>query len=180
MCDARGVFARSEWRGCVAIGWVAALAGCGAALPRATAPSHVLVFEHRSAMADAFTLVRVVATVDGETWTTIERDVAADAGMPTAIATPICLGRREVTSGPHELTLQLTYAGHGYGVFSYLDAYRFRVSGRHTVDVPDEAVGVVVTSTGYEHADVPLEERPQVDWRAEVMTDPSAGCRPSE
>jgi len=163
-----------------------ALGACGAAPPPPPPRAHAwtvafVALEHRSSMSDAFHLVRIHATLDGAPLAVIDRDPGEGASEPTtSIPTPICLARQEITRGPHTLALELTYAGNGYGVFSYLRSYRFRVPSTQEIDVPEDALGLVVTTTGNEGGSIttPVEDRPHVRWTVVAAHDASEGCWP--
>jgi hypothetical protein len=83
---------------------------------------------------------------------------------------PALLGRGEIAvstttlePGEHEIGVTLVLAGKGYGVFSYLQKYRFRVRsalGFSATRGRDARLSVV----GYEQGgpETPLEERPNV------------------
>ena len=77
--------------------------------------------------------------------------------------------------GDHSLTTNLEYRGHGYGIFSYLKGYRFRVRSSHTFSAP-EGRRVSVRVVAYEKGGptAPLEERPAVRY---VVEDEEIGSR---
>jgi hypothetical protein len=70
-----------------------------------------------------------------------------------------------VPPGEHVLQAFLRYRGRGYGVFSYLQGYRFDVRSTHTFAAAPGSLSEV-TVEGYEKGGVttPLEERPAVRW----------------
>jgi hypothetical protein len=82
-----------------------------------------------------------------------------------------------IVPGEHTLTVNLEYRGHGYGVFSYLKGYRFKVRSNYTFAVPEGRVSTVHV-VGYEKGgpSTPLEERPAVRYieRVEHQTRPDA------
>lgn len=162
---------------------VALLAACGASpSPRraVSLPDSFLSLEHRSTMSGSFVLITASATLDGEPLGSAAVEAPAGGEIP-GVTLPVCLGRRSVAAGTHHLTLELTYAGHGEGVFSYLNEYRFSARSELDVEVPEDASGVAVVSTGYENGGVatPIEERPSIDWRVEIVHgEPTGGCTP--
>jgi len=68
-----------------------------------------------------------------------------------------------IVPGEHTLTVKFEYRGHGYGIFSYLKGYRFKVSSSHTFSAP-EGKALTVNVVGYEAGGptTPLEERPAI------------------
>jgi hypothetical protein len=153
---------------------------CGAASHPPTATGW-LSLEHRSSMDGTFTLVTIRASLDGQPIATIDHEVATDAtAEPSGITTPICLAHVPISRGTHQLEVELTYAGHGYGVFAYVRGYRFRVHDTRTIEVSADAPGIVVTTTGYERADVTPEDRPRIQWSVVPTADEHAGCVPPD
>lgn len=157
---------------------VAVLTACGAASPAGprSGGSPLLSLEHRSSMGSAFTLVGLRASLDGIPLATIG-DLEGTAEPPVELATPVCVLATRGSPGSHSLRLELTYAGNGFGVFSYLRTYRFHDVDTYTLDVPDGAREVVVRSVGHEGggAATPIEDRPAVAWTLDVASD-AVGC----
>src|SRR5688500_20256745 len=104
------------------------------------------------------------------------------------------LGEREefdvyhgsIVPGEHTLTVNLEYRGHGYGIFSYLKGYRFKVRSNYSFTAP-EGRGVTIRVVGYEKGGptAPLEERPAVRYIERVSARGGASeaggeewCRP--
>jgi len=76
-----------------------------------------------------------------------------------------------VMPGDHTLSVVLQYRGHGYGIFSYLKGYSFKVRSSRTFTV-GEGKAIKVEVVGYEKGGVTtaLEERPAVRF-SESVTD---------
>jgi hypothetical protein len=76
-----------------------------------------------------------------------------------------------VMPGDHTLSVVLQYRGHGYGIFSYLKGYSFKVRSSRTFTV-GEGKAIKIDVVGYEKGGVTtaLEERPAVRF-AESVTD---------
>lgn len=70
-----------------------------------------------------------------------------------------------VMPGEHTLSIVLSYKGHGYGIFSYLKGYSFKVRSSHTFTV-GEGKALKLDVVGYEKGGVtaPLEDRPAVRY----------------
>lgn len=125
---------------------------------------------HENRMSDSYKLVRVVYALDGAPIFT----KADEEGV---------LGEQEefevyngsIVPGEHTLTVNLEYRGHGYGVFAYLQGYRFKVRSTYTFAVPEGRVSTLHV-VGYEKGGptTPLEERPAVRYieRVERQTRP--------
>jgi hypothetical protein len=74
-----------------------------------------------------------------------------------------------VVPGNHQLTVRLVYRGHGFGVFSYLDGYKFRVQSSYTFNAePGRTTAVKVV--GYEKGGMTtdLKDRPAVRYDVDV------------
>ena len=50
---------------------------------------------------------------------------------------------RLIVPGNHQISVRLNYRGHGYGIFSYLDGYRFRVEDGYTFSTEPGRVTVL-------------------------------------
>ena len=70
-----------------------------------------------------------------------------------------------IVPGEHTLTVNLEYRGHGYGIFSYLKGYRFRVRSNYSFTAP-EGKAITIRVVGYEKGGptAPLEERPAIRY----------------
>jgi hypothetical protein len=75
-----------------------------------------------------------------------------------------------IVPGEHTLTVNLEYRGHGYGIFSYLKGYRFKVRSSHTFSAPEgKAVHLRVVAYEKGGPTAPLEERPAVRYQERVL-----------
>ncbi|MBN2527286.1 MAG: hypothetical protein JXR76_12900 [Deltaproteobacteria bacterium] len=70
-----------------------------------------------------------------------------------------------VSPGDHTLEVVLQYRGHGYGIFSYLKGYTFKIKSNYTFTV-DEGKSIKLQVIGFEKGGptTPLEERPAVRY----------------
>ncbi len=125
------------------------------------------VLLHRNEMGSAFVLESAAYSLDGN-------PVYAKADQQGD------LGRREefevfngrVAPGNHQLAVKYVYRGHGYGIFDYLDGYRFKVQSSY--DFNAEAgkitnVRVVAFEKGNFTDD--LKDRPAVRYDLDVKLD---------
>ena len=62
------------------------------------------------------------------------------------------------------------YRGNGYGVFRYLNKYRFTVRSSHTFTV-DEGKASSIRAVAFEkgNATTPMEKRPALDFKVSVI-----------
>ncbi len=64
-----------------------------------------------------------------------------------------------VVPGPHHVSVRLVYIGKGYGLFSYMKGYTFRIKAGYSFNV-DEGTEVIISSTAEDHGSLyNLEER---------------------
>jgi hypothetical protein len=113
---------------------------------------------HENKMGNSYRLVKVVYALDGAP---IFNKADEEGALGDQNEFDIYNG--SIVPGEHTLTVKLEYRGHGYGIFSYLKGYRFKVSSSHTFTAP-EGKALTLTVVGYEKGGptAPLEERPAV------------------
>lgn len=130
------------------------------------------VIIHENRMSEGFKLVRVVYALDGAP---IFNKADEEGSLGEQKEFEVYNG--SIIPGEHTLTINLEYRGHGYGVFSYLKGYRFKLRSTYTFSVPEGRVATVVV-VGYEKGGptTPLEERPAVRYieRIERQARPDA------
>jgi hypothetical protein len=130
------------------------------------------VIIHENRMSQSYKLVRAVYALDGAPIFT-KADEEGSLGEQPEFE----VYNGSIVPGEHTLTVNLEYRGHGYGVFSYLKGYRFKVRSTYTFAVPEGRVSTVHV-IGYEKGgpSTPLEERPAVRYieRVERQTRPDA------
>lgn len=113
---------------------------------------------HENKMGNSYRLVKVVYALDGAP---IFNKADEEGALGDQSEFDIYNG--SIVPGEHTLTVKLEYRGHGYGIFSYLKGYRFKVSSSHTFTAP-EGKALTLSVVGYEKGGptAPLEERPAV------------------
>ncbi len=105
-------------------------------------------------MGPTFTLVSAAMALDDEPpWQRADDKLAAERSFELVVP--------DLRPGTHLLRIDLSYRGNGYGVFSYLRGYRFRVQSSHTFDVRDHLL-LEVHAYEKESPLAPIEERPAV------------------
>lgn len=115
---------------------------------------------HENRMSSSYKLVKAIYALDGAP---IFNQADEEGGLAEREQFDIYNGA--VVPGEHTLTVNLEYRGHGYGIFSYLQGYRFRVRSNYSFTAP-EGRSVTVRVVGYEKGGptAPLEERPAVRY----------------
>ena len=121
---------------------------------------------HENKMGSSYKLVKVLYALDGAP---ILNKADEEGGLGEKESFDVYNG--SIVPGEHTLTVQLEYRGHGYGIFSYLRGYRFKVSSSHTFTA-QEGKNTSLQVVGYEKGGptAPLEERPAVRYLERVDT----------
>ena len=114
---------------------------------------------HRNKMGEQFRLTQLSFTVDG-----IRVFSQRDASGALHNKKTIDILSGPISPGTHTITVQITYRGHGYGPFKYLNKQTFTVKGSQKFKAV-EGKNVSVDVLGYERKDVPLEDRPAVNFK---------------
>jgi hypothetical protein len=124
-----------------------------------------VVLVHENKMSSSYKLVKVVYALDGA-----QIFNRADEEGELGDREQFEVYNGSIVPGEHTLTVNLEYRGHGYGIFSYLKGYRFRVRSNYQFTAP-EGRGVTIRVVGYEKGGptAPLEERPAVRYVERVQ-----------
>jgi hypothetical protein len=119
---------------------------------------------HHNKMGNSFRLVKLVYALDG---TQIFARVAEDGSLHENETFDILTG--PIAPGSHTISVLAVYRGHGYGVFRYLNKYRFTVRSSHTFTA-SEGKGTSVQVNAYERGGVttPMEKRPAIEFNVNV------------
>jgi hypothetical protein len=122
---------------------------------------------HENRMGSSYLLVKVVYALDGAP---IFNKADEEGELDDREKFDIYNG--SIVPGEHTLTVNLEYRGHGYGIFSYLKGYRFKVRSNYTFTAP-EGKAIVVRVVGFEKGGptAPLEERPAIRYVERVASD---------
>lgn len=116
---------------------------------------------HQNLMSSGFKLTRVVFIMDGaQLWAKTDETGSLDGEDEFAVYDG------NLPPGPHNVTVELTYQGNGYGVFSYLNGYTFESRSSHSFTAP-EGSAIKLVSQGYERGNMTTEmkDRPAVKWQ---------------
>lgn len=129
----------------------------------------VIVF--RNEMGGSYRLNKAVFLLDGGPIFS-----KSDQGGSLAEREVIDLFDGPVMPGDHTLSVVLHFRGHGYGIFSYLKGYSFKVRSSRTFTV-GEGKAVKLEIVGFEKGGVttPLEDRPAVRY-IEGLSDYEGGA----
>jgi len=122
------------------------------------------VIVHENRMSSSYRLVKAVYALDGAR---IFSKADEEGSLGDQQQFEVYNG--SIVPGEHNVTVNLEYRGNGYGIFSYLKGYRFRVRSSHSFSVP-EGRTITIHATGYEKGGptAPLEERPAVQYSETV------------
>lgn len=110
-------------------------------------------------MSGSFVLIQAVVNLDGAPiFKKTDDDGLLEGGEMEVF-------NGAILPGEHTLSVLLVYRGAGYGIFSYLKGYRFKVRSSHKFKVK-EGKGVKLTVVGYEKGDeeTKMENRPAVKY----------------
>jgi len=115
---------------------------------------------------------------DGKQWELVTE--AAPWSGRTDFRAEVFNGR--IVPGNHQLSVQLVYRGHGFGLFSYLEGYRFKVQSSYTFNAePGKALTIKVVGFEKGGLTAELKDRPavryDVDVQREEPTKGSEGAR---
>lgn len=116
------------------------------------------VIVHQNRMSNSYKLVKAVYALDGAPIFS-RADEDGDLGEREEFQ----VYNGSIVPGEHTLTVNAEYRGHGYGVFSYLKGYRFKVRSNYSFTAP-EGRAIDLRVIGYEEGGptAPLEDRPAI------------------
>ncbi len=131
------------------------------------------VLVHRNEMGSTFRLTRAQYALDGAP---IFNRV--DTGEELDAIEELEIFNGSIAPGNHQISVYLEYKGHGFGVFSYLKGYTFKVKSSFTFDAV-EGKETRVKIVGHEQGGITaeLKDRPAVRYdleTAQLLRPPSA------
>lgn len=128
------------------------------------------VLVHRNEMGSSFRLRRVQYALDGAP---IFHRVDTSGGGGGGGGELNNQGEIEIFNGSiapgsHQISVYLEYQGYGYGIFSYLNGYKFKIKSSYTFNA-EEGKLTTVTIVGYEKGGITtaLKDRPSVRYDVE-------------
>jgi hypothetical protein len=124
-----------------------------------------LVIVHKNEMGASFYLESVAYALDGAP---VFTKVDVDGDLEKRSELEIFNGR--VSPSEHQISVQLVYKGHGYGLFSYLEGYRFTVKSSSAFKSEAGKV-TTVRAVGFEKGGITaeLKDRPAVRFDVDVQ-----------
>ena len=124
------------------------------------------MIHHQNEMGNSFRLMRSVYALDGAPILTRADEEGSHADLHEF---PVYNG--QIGAGDHTLTVNLEYQGNGFGIFSYVKGYTFRVRSTQSFSVPD-GKAIEIRVVGYEKGGptTPPEERPAVRYIQRIMS----------
>ncbi|MCP3138530.1 dihydrolipoamide acetyltransferase [Pyxidicoccus xibeiensis] len=133
------------------------------------------VIVHKNEMGGSFLLESVAYALDGAPIFT-QVDNEGDLGKREELE--IFNGR--IVPGQHQIAVRLVYRGNGYGVFSYLEGYKFKVQSSYTFNAEPGKVSTVRV-VGFEQGGLTtdLKDRPAVRYDIEVSRDAGRKAEPA-
>jgi hypothetical protein len=128
------------------------------------------VLVHRNEMGSSFYLESVAYALDGAP---VYTKVDVDGDLEKRGEFEIFNGR--VVPGSHQIAVQLVYRGHGYGLFSYLTGYKFKVQSSYTFNAEAGKVNTIKV-VGFEKGGptAELQDRPAIRYDVDVQREETA------
>lgn len=123
------------------------------------------IIRHKNDMGSAFRLVRLVYGLDGKQ---IFSRAADDGQLDSKRSFEVFNG--SIAPGNHTLSVTMVFRGHGYGVFTYLEGYRYNVRASHTFTTAEGRQNVI-TARAFEkgNATTELTERPAISFESALF-----------
>lgn len=123
------------------------------------------VLVHKNEMGSSFRLRRVQYALDGAP--IFNRADAGSDALDELAEFEIFNGA--IAPGNHQISVYLEYQGYGFGVFSYLQGYVFRIKSSYTFNAEEGKV-TTVQVVGYEKGGITTEfqDRPAVRYDIEI------------
>jgi len=136
-----------------------------------------IIFENH--LTDAFRIEQVMVVLDGA----VQANKVDDGSALSALdAIPIYSGT--ITPGDHVVQVLIKLRGHGYGVFSYAQGYRFEIRDQHSFTLTEgKSLDLKVIAFEKGGVTTPFEERPalrylenlQSSFKGTAASDAAAG-----
>jgi hypothetical protein len=121
---------------------------------------------HRNKMGSKFRLIKLVYALDGTQ--IFARSDDASGKLHSSKRLEVLTG--PISPGSHTISVLAIYRGHGYGVFRYLNKYKFTVRSSHTFTAA-EGKATSIEVLGFERGGMttPMEKRPALDFKVSVI-----------
>ncbi len=129
---------------------------------------------HRNEMGGSFILESAAYALDGAPiFTKIDM---GDGSLGEQEEIEIFNGR--ILPGQHQIVVQLQFRGHGFGVFKYLEGYKFKVQSSHTFDAePGRVTHLKIVAFEQGNFTTDMKDRPAIRYEMNLLDDevPRAG-----
>lgn len=132
---------------------------------------------HRNEMGSSFRLEQVLYSLDGAP---IYQKLDEDGDLDEKEEFEFFNGA--IVPGNHNLSVFMVYRGHGYGIFSYLQGYVFRIRSSFAFNAEEGKI-VRIKVVGYEKGGITtdLKDRPDVRFEMELLKEePKASSEAQE
>ena len=119
---------------------------------------------HENKMGNSYRLLRLVYALDGtQVYTRADPTGALHEQKTLDILTG------PIAPGSHTITVLAEYRGNGYGVFKYLNKYRFKVRSSHTFTA-SEGKAISIRAVAFEKGGITaaLEDRPAIEFKVAI------------
>ncbi len=134
------------------------------------------VLVHRNEMGGSFVLESVAYALDGAP---VFTKVDVDGDLDKKEELEIFNGR--IVPGQHQIAVKLNFRGHGFGVFSYLEGYKFKVQSSYTFDAePGKITNIKIVAFEKGGITTDLKDRPAVRYDLERTTDSAMKKGPTQ
>ncbi len=123
------------------------------------------IIRHKNEMGSSYRLIQATYALDG-----VQIFSKSDDSGRLAEMTEFDVYNGAIQPGSHTLSVVMLYQGNGFGVFSYLKGYKFKVKSSYNF-VAGEGKTTGISVVGYEKGNLTtdMNDRPQVDFRVNVM-----------
>jgi len=131
---------------------------------------------HRNEMGSSFVLQEAHYFLDGAP---LKQMSNIDGSLGKAEEIELFQG--QIVPGNHQLSVNLVYGGNGYGIFSYLRGYRFKIRSSYTFSA-EEGKFTEIKVVGFERGGITtdLRERPTVRYDVDVMKDTAKSAKAAQ
>jgi hypothetical protein len=128
------------------------------------------VLIHRNEMGSSFYLESVTYALDGAP---IYTKVDVEGDLDKRDEFEVFNGR--IVPGNHQLAVQMVFRGHGFGLFSYLQDYKFKTQSAYTIDAePGKVITLKVISYEKGGFTSELKDRPAIKYEQEIQKEEPA------
>ncbi len=129
------------------------------------------IIRHKNEMGSSFRLIKLVYAVDGaKIYSKADDSGALDAKREFEVF------NGSIVPGNHTISVLMVFRGHGYGIFSYLNGYKFTVRSSHTFTA-GEGRQTMISVKAYEKGNITteLKDRPAIKFDVNLFTGASKG-----